>query len=114
MKVPSSVALVSLLSLVDNVQSAITLPLKPIDKKHSAIIKQATKSKAAGTITVPVKDWIKHTADLQVYTISTCVSPRLTKKKFVVVHRGRGWNASPEVVSGNSIPDLNVSQTLIE
>ncbi|OAA64824.1 pregnancy-associated glycoprotein 2 precursor [Cordyceps fumosorosea ARSEF 2679] len=70
MKVPASVAVVSLLSLVDHVQSAITLPLKPLDKKIGAMIKQSTKPKAGDgtTITVPVKDWIKHTADLQWYT----------------------------------------------
>ncbi|OAA80601.1 pregnancy-associated glycoprotein 2 precursor [Akanthomyces lecanii RCEF 1005] len=70
MKVSSSVAVVSLLSLADHVQSAITLPLKPLDKKIGSMIKQSTKTKAdgQGTITVPVKDWIKHTADLQWYT----------------------------------------------
>lgn len=71
MKVSSSVTVVSLLSLADHVQSAITLPLKPLDKKIGSMIKQSTKTKAdgQGTITVPVKDWIKHTADLQVCSI---------------------------------------------
>ncbi|KAJ6781771.1 hypothetical protein PWT90_08829 [Aphanocladium album] len=77
MKVPSSLTVVSLLSLVDNVQSAITFPLKPIDSKYSDIIKQSTKTNAKANtkastdgakITVPVRDWIKHTADLQWYT----------------------------------------------
>ncbi|KAJ3486222.1 hypothetical protein NLG97_g6660 [Lecanicillium saksenae] len=74
MKVPSSVAVVSLLSLVDNVQSAITFPLKPIDQKYKDVIKQSrthardVKARDGTTITVPVKDWIKHTADLQWYT----------------------------------------------
>lgn len=69
MKVPSSLAAVSLLALVNHVQSAvITLPLKPLDEKIASMIKQSAKTKAdrQGTITVPVKDWIKHTADLQV------------------------------------------------
>lgn len=72
MKIPSSVAVVSLLSLVHLVQSAITLPLKPLDKKIGSMIKQYTKTKAGepGKITVPVKDWIKHTADLQVFSYS--------------------------------------------
>ncbi|KAF1739008.1 Pepsin A [Beauveria bassiana] len=70
MKIPSSVAVVVLLSLVHHVQSAITLPLKPLDKKIGSMIKQSTKTKASepGKIAVPVKDWIKHTADLQWYT----------------------------------------------
>ncbi|XWW92926.1 hypothetical protein V2A60_000854 [Cordyceps javanica] len=70
MKFPSSFAALSLLSLADHVQSAITLPLKPLDKKVAAMIKQSTRPKVngKGTITVPVKDWIKHTADLQWYT----------------------------------------------
>lgn len=64
MKIPSSLG-VSLLLLANDVQSAITLPLKPIFKKLGGTIKQAIKTNDKTAITVPVKDWIKHTADLQ-------------------------------------------------
>lgn len=67
MKIPSSlVVVVSSLLLANDVQSAITLPLKPIAKKPGSTIKQSTKTNYKTTITVPVKDWIKHAADLQV------------------------------------------------
>ncbi|KAM3500026.1 hypothetical protein MY11210_009557 [Beauveria gryllotalpidicola] len=69
MKIPSSIAVVSLLSLVHHVQSAITLPLKLVDKKISSKITQSMKRAVeAGKITVPVKNWIKHNTDLQWYT----------------------------------------------
>lgn len=67
MKVPSSLVAVSLLSLVDNVQSAVTIPLKAINPEMASKIKQSTKPTSKGTVTVPVKDWIKHGADLQVH-----------------------------------------------
>ncbi|ATY62452.1 pregnancy-associated glyco 2 precursor [Cordyceps militaris] len=85
MKVPSSLAAVSLLALVNHVQSAvITLPLKPLDEKIASMIKQSAKTKAdgQGTITVPVKDWIKHMADLQWYTEVEVGSP---PQKFNVI-----------------------------
>lgn len=65
MKVSSSLALITLLSLADDVQSAITLPLKLMDKQLSPIMKHITRTTNT-TITVPVRDWIEHTADLQV------------------------------------------------
>lgn len=69
MKATTSVAAVSLLSMLDSAQALMTLPLKPINKDLASSVRQSTRPNSAlGPISVPVKDWIKHGADLQWYT----------------------------------------------